>query len=61
MPHHTNTAYTPVAKSLHWLMAVMILGLLALGLYMHDLPLSPQKLTLYAWHKWFGVTVFLLR
>lgn len=60
MPHHTNTAYTPVAKSLHWLMAVMILGLLALGLYMHDLPLSPQKLTLYAWHKWFGVTVFLL-
>lgn len=52
--------YTPVAKGLHWLMAVMILGLLALGIYMHDLPLSPQKLELYAWHKWMGVTVFLL-
>ena len=55
-----STTYTPVAKGLHWLMAAMILGLLALGLYMHELPLSPKKLELYAWHKWFGVTVFLL-
>ena len=55
-----NTTYTPVAKGLHWLMAVMILGLLALGIYMSDLPLSPQKLTLYSWHKWAGVTVFVL-
>ena len=55
-----NTTYTPVAKGLHWLMAVMILGLLALGIYMHELPLSPQKLELYSWHKWFGVTAFLL-
>jgi cytochrome b561 len=55
-----NTTYTPVAKSLHWLMALLILGLLVLGTYMSDLPLSPQKLELYAWHKWAGVTVFLL-
>ena len=55
-----NTTYTPVAKRLHWLMAAMILGLLALGIYMSDLPLSPQKLTLYSWHKWAGVTVFVL-
>ncbi len=55
-----NTSYTPIAKGLHWLMAVLILGLLALGIYMHDLPLSPQKLELYSWHKWAGVTVFLL-
>ena len=55
-----NTTYTPVAKSLHWLMALLILGLLVLGTYMSDLPLSPQKLELYAWHKWAGVTVFML-
>jgi cytochrome b561 len=55
-----NTTYTPIAKGLHWLMAVLIFGLLALGIYMHELPLSPQKLALYAWHKWFGVTVFLM-
>lgn len=52
--------YTPLAKSLHWLMALMIFGLLALGFYMSDLPLSPEKLQLYAWHKWAGVTVFML-
>ena len=57
---NANAAYTPVAKGLHWLMAVLILGLLALGLYMHELPLSPQKLQLYSWHKWAGVTVFVL-
>lgn len=55
-----SNTYTPVAKGLHWLMAVLILGLLALGIYMADLPLSPQKLQLYAWHKWAGVSVFLL-
>jgi cytochrome b561 len=27
---------------------------------MHDLPLSPDKLKLYSWHKWAGVTAFLL-
>jgi cytochrome b561 len=52
--------YTATAKALHWLMALLLFGLLALGFYMHDLPLSPQKLQLYAWHKWAGVTAFLL-
>jgi cytochrome b561 len=55
-----NTHYTGTAKSLHWLMALMIFGLLALGFYMSDLPLSPQKLQYYAWHKWAGVSVFAL-
>jgi len=52
--------YTPVAKGLHWLMALLIVGMLVLGIYMSDLPLSPQKLELYSWHKWMGVTVFML-
>ncbi len=52
--------YTQTAKSLHWLMAILLFGLLALGFYMHDLPLSPEKLQLYSWHKWAGVTAFLL-
>ncbi len=52
--------YTKTAKSLHWLMAILLFGLLALGFYMHDLPLSPEKLQLYSWHKWAGVTAFLL-
>ena len=52
--------YTKTAKALHWLMAILFFGLLALGFYMPDLPLSPEKLKLYSWHKWAGVTVFLL-
>ena len=55
-----TTTWTPVAKGLHWLMAALLLGLLALGLYMTDLPLSPEKLLLYSWHKWLGVSAFLL-
>jgi cytochrome b561 len=54
--HH----YTTTAKLLHWLMAVLIVGLVVLGLYMEGLPFSPEKLELYAWHKWAGVTAFVL-
>ena len=52
--------YTAVAKLLHWGMAVLIVGLLALGFVMTDMPLSPEKLQYYSWHKWAGVTVFAL-
>lgn len=60
MDENMSATYTPIAKVLHWLMALLIVGLLSLGIYMKDLPLSPQKLELYSWHKWAGVTVFLL-
>ncbi len=52
--------YHGSAIALHWVMAVLIAGTFALGLYMTELELSPQKLKLYAWHKWAGVTVFML-
>ncbi|TAH47667.1 MAG: cytochrome b [Betaproteobacteria bacterium] len=52
--------YTRTAISLHWLMALGIIGTFALGIYMQDLPLSPTKLQLYSWHKWAGVTLFML-
>jgi cytochrome b561 len=50
--------YTSTAIALHWLMAVMIVCAAGLGLYMVGLDFSPQKLKLYAWHKWLGVTIF---
>jgi cytochrome b561 len=55
-----GTTYTGTAKVLHWLMALLLAGMLALGFYMSDLKLSPAKLQLYSWHKWAGVTIFLL-
>jgi cytochrome b561 len=53
-------SYTTTAIALHWVIALLIFFAWPLGVYMHDLPLSPQKLQYYAWHKWAGVTVFLL-
>jgi cytochrome b561 len=52
--------YGAVAIAMHWLIAATIFSTFALGLYMHDLPVSPLKLRLYAYHKWIGVTIFAL-
>lgn len=59
VPSNRET-YTPAAKILHWLIALIIFGMLPLGFYMSDLKLSPLKLQLYSWHKWAGVTIFML-
>ena len=52
--------YTHTAQALHWTLALLLVGMVSLGLYMHELPLSPLKLQLYSYHKWAGVSVFLL-
>jgi cytochrome b561 len=52
--------YTSPAIGLHWLMACLLISLFVLGLYMSDLPPSPWKSSVYGWHKWAGVTAFLL-
>jgi len=56
----STARYTATAVGLHWLMAVLILATFGVGLYMAGLPLSPTKLKIYSWHKWAGVTAFLL-
>ncbi|HEY4170619.1 MAG TPA: YceI family protein [Reyranella sp.] len=52
--------YTPVARILHWLTALAVLGLIGLGLWMVGLPIGLTKLYAFAWHKWIGLTVLLL-
>jgi cytochrome b561 len=52
--------YTTTAIALHWVIAALIVGGFTLGLSMVGLPLSRQKLQWYGWHKWIGITVFLL-
>jgi cytochrome b561 len=57
----TPTArYTSTAITLHWLVALLILCAFPLGLYVHEMALSPLKLKLISYHKWLGVTIFLL-
>ena len=60
MSSTSATEFTGTAIGLHWIAAVLIIGNLAFGLYMVDLPLSPAKLKYFSWHKWAGVTIFLL-
>jgi cytochrome b561 len=57
-----NTAdrYGAVAKGFHWLTLLMLIGSFTIAYSMVDLRISPQKLVLYAWHKWVGATVFLV-
>ena len=46
-----------VAKTLHWATALGVIGLVIVGLWMDDLPLSPTKVKVYALHKSTGLTV----
>lgn len=57
---NTSTRYTRTAVALHWLVALAILCAFPLGVYMHELPLSPRKLQLYSYHKWIGIGALLL-
>ncbi|MGE5320152.1 MAG: cytochrome b [Hyphomicrobiaceae bacterium] len=52
--------YSTPAIVLHWLVALLIFAAFPLGLYMADLPFSPEKLKLFSYHKWIGVSVFML-
>lgn len=53
-------AYTRTAIALHWLMALLVFVTFPVGLVMHEMALSPNKLRLLSYHKWLGVTVFIL-
>lgn len=55
-----KTRYTLTAIIIHWAMALLLIALFAVGLYMHELKFSPFKLQIYSWHKWAGVTAFML-
>lgn len=54
------TRYTAVALLLHWILAAALVGTFAVGIYMADLPFSPDRLKLYSWHKWAGITILIL-
>ncbi len=54
------TRYHGFSIALHWLLAIALIGIFSVGIYMADLPFSPQRLKLYNWHKWAGITFLLL-
>ncbi|MBY0256778.1 cytochrome b [Methylobacterium sp.] len=53
--------YTRIAIALHWLSALAVLGLIAIGLAMTHGDLAPmRRFQLYQWHKSVGITVLAL-
>ncbi len=54
--------YNLTMRILHWLMAIMLVGMIASGFYMVglDAEKSPEKWVFYGWHKSFGMALILL-
>lgn len=53
--------YDAVAKTLHWLIALAIVSMLAIGWTMMNLPRdNPARFGLFQWHKSIGITILFL-
>jgi len=57
---NTANSWGAIAKSFHWVLALLILCQLALGKIAEGARLSPLKLDLFVWHKSIGLTILLL-
>ncbi len=60
MMRNDKHSWGAIARMLHWSMAVLILGQIALGFIAHEMPRSPLKLDLMVWHKSIGVCLLLM-
>ena len=60
MLKNTASSYGLVSRANHWISAALFIALIALGIYMHELPKSPEKFELYDLHKSLGIGLFVL-
>ncbi len=58
MPEQQNFHF--VSKLIHWITALIFLGLLFVGFFMTEMEFSEDKLALYALHKSFGLLILIL-
>jgi len=60
-PSKETQRYSGPAIALHWIIALLMVCGFYLGWIMTDIPgFTPTKLRYVSWHKWIGVTVFML-
>lgn len=52
--------FSKMTVILHWVIALAMIGMLAFGLYLEDMPRSPEKGELMGLHKSIGILVLLL-
>jgi cytochrome b561 len=60
MLRNTTETYGLVSRALHWLLAVLILGMVILGLVVEEMPKGPQRSGLMNWHQSLGTLVLIL-
>lgn len=60
MLKNTQNSFGSVAKMFHWIIALLIIGMLAMGFIMADMEPSPTKMTIYGLHKSTGALILLL-
>lgn len=58
--HNTETHYGSVSKWFHWIVALLIIGMLALGTSFDFISDKPTRLVLIQFHKTIGVTILFL-
>jgi cytochrome b561 len=59
MLKNTIDSYGSVTKTLHWLIAVLIIGMLVFGFFLEDIP-KPLRGEMIGLHKSIGLTILLL-
>ena len=61
MLKNSAESYGSLTKAIHWVMAALIIVLIAVGMYMAELDKEdPSRLQLFAMHKSFGMLVLML-
>jgi len=55
---NTPRTYDGIARSFHWLTALLVAILFGLGIYMTGLDYSDWKVQVFSWHAWIGLAVF---
>lgn len=56
----SRSQLTKMTVALHWVIAIAVIGSLGIGMYMEDLPRSPEKFELLGLHKSVGVLVLIV-
>ncbi|MFZ1991890.1 MAG: cytochrome b [Alphaproteobacteria bacterium] len=57
---NSSERWGAIAKTFHWLIAVLVFCMIVLGLWAVNAPLSPLKLQLFMIHKLTGLSIFVL-
>lgn len=61
MPDNTNSRYHGISIGLHWLIAILIVGMLVVGKIIENMDKSDAlRFSLIQWHKSFGIVILIL-